>query len=70
MSSPNPSQAVIEMTFGPLVSGIWIQQLLLGYVLAQMVDYYRTQFSEDSRFNKIIVSSMLFLNLLLCGNDL
>jgi hypothetical protein len=66
----NPPQDVITLTFGPLVSGIWMQQLILGFILAQMVDYYRFQFATDDRLNKIIVTTLLVLNLLLGGTDL
>ncbi|KAJ7587010.1 hypothetical protein C8J56DRAFT_943389 [Mycena floridula] len=69
MSSANPPQSVIELTFGPLVSGIWIQQLLLGFILAQMVDYYRVHYKKDSLFNKITVSLLLVLNLFIGGTD-
>lgn len=67
---PNPPQSIIDVTFGPLISGIWIQQLLLGFILAQMIDYYRTQFYKDEMFNKIVVTSLLFLNVFVGGTDL
>jgi hypothetical protein len=69
-SASNPPQEVIDLTVGPLVTGIWIQQLLLGFILAQMVDYYRTQFAKDDATNKLIVTMLLILNLLLGGTDL
>ncbi|KAE9398275.1 hypothetical protein BT96DRAFT_859329 [Gymnopus androsaceus JB14] len=68
-SAANPPQEVIATTFGPLVSGIWMQQLLLGFILAQMVDYYRYHFQTDSIFNKTVVTLLLVLNLLLGGTD-
>ncbi len=69
-ANSNPPQDVIELTFGPLIAGTWIQQLLLGFILAQMVDYYRMQFDDDSKFNRAIVSLLLFFNVLLGGTDL
>ncbi len=69
-ANSNPPQDVIELTFGPLIAGTWIQQLLLGFILAQMVDYYRMQFDDDSKFNRVIVSLLLFFNVLLGGTDL
>ncbi|KAF8902307.1 hypothetical protein CPB85DRAFT_1564660 [Mucidula mucida] len=68
-ANSNPPQDVIELTFGPLIAGTWIQQLLLGFILAQMVDYYRMQFDDDSKFNRAIVSLLLFFNVLLGGTD-
>lgn len=70
ISVPNPPQDVIEKTFGPLISGTWIQQLLLGFILAQMMDYYRLQFETDSIFNRTIVTLLLVFNILLGGVDL
>lgn len=74
MSAPSPPAVAvpdgIETSFGPLVSGIWVQQLLLGFILAQMVDYYRQQWQKDSIFNRIIVTLLLVLNILLGGTDL
>ena len=69
-SIAKPPQETINATFGAMVSGIWIQQLFLGFILAQMVDYYRYHFLEDSIFNKTVVTSLLAFNLLLGGTDL
>ncbi|PBK75450.1 hypothetical protein ARMSODRAFT_970103 [Armillaria solidipes] len=69
MSSSNPSQSVINVTFGPLVTGVWMQQLLMGFILAQMADYYRDHFTHDTLFNKTIVSLLLFFNLFIGGLD-
>ncbi|KAE9401453.1 hypothetical protein BT96DRAFT_974734 [Gymnopus androsaceus JB14] len=68
-SIANPPQEMINATFGAMVSGIWIQQLFLGFILAQMVDYYRYHFLEDSIFNKTVVTLLLAFNLLLGGTD-
>ncbi|KAK0223030.1 hypothetical protein IW262DRAFT_1458046 [Armillaria fumosa] len=69
MSSSTPSQSVINVTFGPLVTGVWMQQLLMGFILAQMADYYRDHFTHDTLFNKTIVSLLLFFNLFIGGLD-
>ncbi|KAF9020969.1 hypothetical protein BDZ89DRAFT_258699 [Hymenopellis radicata] len=68
-ANSNPPQDVIEQTFGPLITGTWIQQLLLGFILAQMIDYYRMHFDDDSKFNRAIVSLLLLFNLVLGGTD-
>ncbi|KAK0469988.1 uncharacterized protein EV420DRAFT_1634385 [Desarmillaria tabescens] len=69
MSSSNPPQSVVNVTFGPLVTGVWMQQLLMGFILAQMADYYRDHFNHDTLFNKTIVSLLLFFNLFIGGLD-
>lgn len=67
---PGVTQEVVELTFGPLVTGIWLQQLLFGFLVAQFVDYYRQQYNGDSKFNKIIVHSLVGLNLFIGAQDL
>jgi len=69
-AAANPPAEIIELTYGPLVTGIWIQQLLFGYILAQMVDYYRMQWKADSVLNRTIVTTLLVLNTVLGGTDL
>ncbi|KAL1755383.1 hypothetical protein FB107DRAFT_290968 [Schizophyllum commune] len=67
--SATPPQDVINTTYGALVTGIWIQQLFLGYILAQMIDYYRKFYHTDKKFNRIIVHALLFLNVFLGAID-
>ncbi|TRM61698.1 hypothetical protein BD626DRAFT_548877 [Schizophyllum amplum] len=64
-----PAQAIINTTYGALVTGIWMQQLLLGYILAQMIDYYRRYYKTDGGFNKFVVTSLLVLNIFVGGTD-
>ncbi len=42
----------------------------MGFILAQMADYYRDYFTHDTLFNKTIVSLLLFFNLFIGGLDL
>lgn len=46
-----------------------MQQLLLGYILAQMIDYYRRYYKTDGGFNKFVVTSLLVLNIFVGGTD-
>ncbi|KIY64044.1 hypothetical protein CYLTODRAFT_425576 [Cylindrobasidium torrendii FP15055 ss-10] len=64
-----PSPKVVVETVGPLISGTWIQQLLLGFILAQMFDYYRDHYARDAVFNRYMVGLLLFFNLFIGGQD-
>jgi len=65
MSASNPPQSVIADGFGPLVTGMMIQQLLFGILCSQMATYYRYHFSRDSTFYKTIVSTLAILNVVI-----
>ncbi|KAG8916767.1 hypothetical protein FRC01_002881 [Tulasnella sp. 417] len=63
-----PPLEIIEATFGPFVTGIMMQQLLMGVVVVQVYDYYRV-FTKDSTFYKSLVALMLAVTILQASMD-
>lgn len=63
-----PPLEIIEETFGPFVTGIMMQQLLMGVIIVQVYDYYRV-FTKDSTFYKSLVALMLAVTILQASMD-
>lgn len=63
-----PPALVIEQTFGPFVTGIMLQQLLMGVIVVQVYDYYRV-FTKDSPFYKSLVGVLFSVTVLQCIMD-
>ena len=66
---PNPSQDVIEKTFGALVTGMWMQQFFCGVLYCYFREYYDTP-NKDPIFTKTLVVVLCLLNMLLFACDL
>lgn len=42
-----PPEALIQATFGPFVTGIMLQMLLMGVITIQVYDYYVRSFETS-----------------------
>jgi uncharacterized membrane protein YjjB (DUF3815 family) len=71
MSTVNiPPPSVVAAGFGPMVTGIMIQQLLLGVISSQTAQYWRQHYKQDTLFDKSIVISLAVLNVFIGVLDL
>ncbi|KAJ7608415.1 hypothetical protein FB45DRAFT_946658 [Roridomyces roridus] len=58
----NPTQAVINETFGALVAGLMVQQFFLGIIALQFGLYYRRFVGRDPRLYLYLVGALFVLN--------
>ncbi|KAG8960327.1 hypothetical protein FRC00_000635 [Tulasnella sp. 408] len=56
-----PTSDVLVESVGPFVTGIMLQQMLMGVLVVQVYDYFRI-FSKDPLLNKALVSSLLLVS--------
>jgi hypothetical protein len=52
-------KALVDNFLGPIVTGIMIEQLLLGIICSQAVTYFRCHFSNDTSFCRSIVTCLV-----------
>lgn len=57
-----PTNDVLVDSVGPFVTGIMLQQMLMGVLVVQVYDYFRL-FSKDPLLNKALVSSLLAVSI-------
>ncbi|KAG8946247.1 hypothetical protein FRC04_011993 [Tulasnella sp. 424] len=58
-----PTSDVLVESVGPFVTGIMLQQMLMGVLVVQVYDYFRL-FSKDPPLNKVLVSSLLVVSVI------
>ncbi|EIM80471.1 uncharacterized protein STEHIDRAFT_150638 [Stereum hirsutum FP-91666 SS1] len=64
-----PPMSTVAIGFGPMVTGMMLQQLFLGVLSSQAAQYYSTYYAKDSVFTKTIVGSLVVLNIFLSCLD-
>ncbi|KAJ7933615.1 hypothetical protein B0H13DRAFT_2306423 [Mycena leptocephala] len=65
-----PTQHMVSATFGAMLAGILIQQLLLGSIINQAYNYYYRFHDRDSMFYQYLVAVLLTFNALQLAMDM
>ncbi|KAJ7937663.1 hypothetical protein B0H13DRAFT_1456778, partial [Mycena leptocephala] len=65
-----PTQHMVSATFGAMLAGILIQQLLLGSIINQAYNYYYRFHDRDSMFYQYLVAALLTFNALQLAMDM
>ncbi|KAG8857465.1 hypothetical protein FRB96_005765 [Tulasnella sp. 330] len=63
-----PAEATIQATFGPFVTGIMLQMMLMGVIVIQTYDYYRVFVNDPLRY-KLLVLVLGAISSLQCTMD-
>ncbi|KAG9033008.1 hypothetical protein FRB95_000670 [Tulasnella sp. JGI-2019a] len=63
-----PPEEIIAATFGPFVTGIMLQMMLMGVIVVQVYDYYRV-FGNDPPSYKIVVGMLFGVTILQATMD-
>ncbi|KAJ7130369.1 hypothetical protein C8R44DRAFT_829736 [Mycena epipterygia] len=66
----NPSESSIRQTFGALLLGVVLQQILLGVIMLQTYRYYNLFSTRDCKFYQALVGTLFVLNMLEEGMDI